>query len=119
MPIHWEVDVFSRSDFDIYNPHGRPMCELPTIWGYNAGKCGSAMWHAQLVADDGARLGGHVCSSEGFMYGDLGILKGSRPDRHAEFRDHYPDGYKMDFVPHAEVPTHDRLQKALKVSIEG
>lgn len=37
---------------------------------------------------------------------DLGILEGARPDRHEEFKKHYPDGYRMDFVPMTEVAAH-------------
>jgi len=54
--------------------------------------------HAQLLAEDGTALGSHLCSAEGYMPHDLGILDGSRPDRHEDFRAHYPDGYRMDFV---------------------
>lgn len=82
-----------------YNPHNRPLEELPVIWGFNNG--GSPGWyHATLLSDDGEFLGGHVCSHEGYMPHDLGIVEGSRPDRHETFREHYPDGYRMDFVKH-------------------
>jgi hypothetical protein len=97
--------------FAIYNPHNKPVEELPVIYGFNNG--GSQdWWHGCLIAEDGTGMGGHVCSNEGFMYGDLGILEGSRPDRHEGFRKHYPDGYRMDFVRGAEVMTHPGLNAA-------
>jgi hypothetical protein len=36
------------------------------------------------------------------MPADLGILEGTRPDRHEEFKAHYPDGYRMEFVGYEE-----------------
>ena len=83
--------------YAVYNPKERPVEELPVIYGFNNG--GSPGWYnAVLIADDGAVLGGHVCSSEGYMPHDLGIVEGARDDRHETFRAHYPDGYRMDFV---------------------
>lgn len=83
----------------VYNPHSKPLDELPTIYGWNNG--GSPGWYsAVLLAEDGTGLGSHICSHECYMEHDLGILEGSRPDRHESFRDHYPDGYKMAFVKH-------------------
>lgn len=92
--LEWE-----GKEYAIYNPGGKPIEELPTIWGFNNG--GSPGWYtACLLAEDGTGMGSHVCSSEGYMPHDLGILEGSRPDRHEGFRKHYPEGYRMDFVSH-------------------
>lgn len=82
----------------IFNPHEKPVEELPVIYGFNNG--GSPGWYnAMLMADDGTNLGGHLCSHPAYIPHDLGILEGSRPDRHETFREHYPDGYRMEFVP--------------------
>lgn len=95
----------------VFNPHGKPVDELPVIYGFNNG--GSRYWrHGQLLAEDGTALGGHACSDEGYMPHDLGILEGSRPDRHEHFRAHYPDGYRMVFVPRSEADTHPGLEAA-------
>jgi hypothetical protein len=95
----------------LYNPHNKPFSDLPTIYGFNNG--GSAGWyHAVLLAEDGTCLGGHVCSHECYMKHDLGILEGTSPDRHETFKQHYPDGYKMVFVPSDDISTHEGLQKA-------
>jgi hypothetical protein len=61
-------------------------------------------------------LGGHICSSEGWMLKDLGIMINSRPDRHETFKKHYPDGYRMDFVSLADVETHAGIQKAIELN---
>lgn len=101
----------------IYNPHGKPLEELPFIYGFNNG--GQPEWYyAQLVSENGYGLGSHVCSHEGYMPGDLGILEGSRADRHEHFREHYPDGYRMEFVPSRDFDTHEGLKAALALAAE-
>lgn len=95
----------------VFNPHDKPIEELPTIYGFNNG--GSQGWYnGVLLAEDGVCLGGHVCSHEGYMQHDLGILEGTRPDRHEIFRHHYPHGYRMVFVGLAEVRGHEGIDKA-------
>lgn len=94
-----------------YNPNKKPVDELPVIYGFNNG--GSPGWFSgQLIAEDGEPMGSHVCSCEGYMYGDLGIIEGSRPDRHDGFKEKYPDGYRMDFVPYDKVDSHSGLSAA-------
>ena len=101
--------------YAVYNPHGKPLGELPVIWGFNNG--GSPGWYsAVLLADNGHCLGWHCCSAEGYMPHDLGVIEGSRPDRHETFRKHYPDGYRMDFVGFDEVMNHDGLNAAFKAN---
>lgn len=101
----------------IYNPHGKPVDELPTIYGFNNG--GSSMGLVgMLLAENGIGLGSHICSHEHYMPGDLGVLDGSRPDRHETFREHYPDGYRMEFVGYDAVPTHAKLNAVFKVAEE-
>ncbi len=98
-------------DYVIYNPKDLPVSELPVIYGFNNG--GSAgFWSGVLIAQDGTPLGGHLCSYEGYMYGDLGIIAGRRADRHETFRTHYPDGYRMDFVPYERAGDHAGLNAA-------
>ena len=97
--------------YAVFNPHNKPVEDLPVIYGFNNG--GSPGWYSGvLLAADGEALGGHVCSHEGYMRHDLGVMAGSRPDRHETFRQHYPDGYRMDFVPASEVLTHPGLEAA-------
>ncbi|MDP2728356.1 MAG: hypothetical protein Q8P59_12540 [Dehalococcoidia bacterium] len=99
--------------YAVYNPHNKPIAELPVIYGFNNG--GSPGWYsAQLLAEDGTGLGGHLCSSEAYMLHDLVILGGSRPDFHEDLQEHYPDGYRMDFVEHDD----ERLGAAYKLNQE-
>lgn len=102
--------------FAIYNPHNKPIEELPVIIGFNNG--GSEGWYSAVaIAQDGVSLGGHCCSHEGYMPHDLGVLEGTRPDRHEEqYQKHYPDGYRMAFVPHKEVKNCEMLQEAFRLN---
>lgn len=95
----------------VYNPNNTPLADLPIIYGFNNG--GNPGWYSGvLLAQDGKALGGHVCSDEGYMPSDLGVLQESRPDRHEIFRAHYPQGYRMEFVPGSEVKSHVGLLAA-------
>lgn len=96
----------------IFNPHNKPESELPVIYGFNNG--GSPGWmSAVAIAEDGVCLGGHCCSSECYMPADLGVLEGTRPDRHDEsFKPHFPDGYRMEFVSSDDIESHKGLQAA-------
>ena len=97
--------------YAIYNPNNKPESELPVIYGFNDGGSDGFLY-GTLLAEDGTALGGHICSNEGYMYSDLGILEGSRDDRHEHFRKHYPEGYRMDFVPYDQVKQHVGLLSA-------
>jgi len=95
----------------VFNPHGRPLEELPIIYGFNNG--GSpGWWSAMLLAEDGTFLGAHACSHEDYMPHDLGILEGTMPQRHETFREHYPDGYRMAFVKRDDVRRNKGLLAA-------
>ena len=101
----------------VYNPHNKPVEELPVIYGFNNG--GEPGWYsAVLLAESGHGLGGHICSHEAYMPGDLGCLDGYRPDRHETFRQHYPDGYRMEFIGAADVRTHAGLNAAYQKNQE-
>lgn len=94
-----------------YNPHNQPLSVLPVIYGFNNG--GSPGWyHAVALAEDGSVLGGHICSSEGYILHDLGILEGTREDHHVNYKAHYPGGYRMEFVPSRSIEGHEGLNKA-------
>jgi hypothetical protein len=72
---------------------------------------------AYAIAEDGAILGSHWCSHEGFIPHDLGVQEGSRPDRHEnDYAKHYPDGYEMEFVGSRRIDSHVGLQKALDLN---
>jgi hypothetical protein len=97
----------------VFNPHLKPVDQLPVIYGFNNG--GSPGWmSAVLLAENGHVLGGHCCSSEAYMPADLGVLQGTREDRHETFRKHYPEGYRMEFVRGDEVLSHPGLSAAVE-----
>ena len=99
----------------IFNPHSKHIGDLPVIYGFNNG--GQDRWlSAVLLAADGVMLGGHCCSSEAYMPADLGILEGTREDRHETFRKHYPDGYRMEFVPGDGLDDHKEFQAAVSIA---
>lgn len=101
----------------VHNPQNKPILELPIIYGFNnGGSVGN--YSAVLLAEDGTALGGHLCSAEGYMLHDLGILEGTRPDRHETFHKHYPDGYRMIFISMAEVKEHKGLMRACEKNQE-
>lgn len=111
------VSSMSGRKWAVYNPHNKPLEDLPYIYGFNNG--GSAGWYsAQLISQDGHGLGGHVCSHECYMEHDLGILEGTQEDRHEDFKKHYPDGYRMKFIPSSEVRDSPELNEAYKLNQE-
>lgn len=101
--------------YSVFNPHNKPIEELPFIYGFNNGGR-EYFLSAVLIAQDGTHLGNHICSSEAYMLADLGILEGTRPDRHETFQKHYPDGYRMDFIPYNKVNEHAGLKLAIKLN---
>lgn len=99
--------------YAVFNPHEKPIEALPVIYGFDNGGPDNFR-SAVLIAEDGTGLGSHLCSHEVYMYGDLGILAGTRADRHETFKAHYPDGYRMDFVSYGDVMAHPALKLALE-----
>lgn len=106
----------------VFNPHNKPLSELPIIYGWNNG--GEPGWYqAVAMSEDGNCLGSHICSSEDYMLHDLGILEGTRLDRHeGSYKKHYPNGYRMNFVQWghpglaAAMQENDKLRKEAEVS---
>lgn len=107
------MSAWGHQGYAVFNPHDRPINSLPTIYGFNNGGTPGFL-QGVILAEDGEVLGGHLCSAEGYMPHDLGVVEGSRPDRHEAFRAKYPDGYRMDFVPGDDVMTHPGLDAAVK-----
>lgn len=100
----------------VFNPHSKALEELPVIYGFNNGGT-PGLLHAVAIAEDGTCLGGHGCSHEGFMPYDLGMVEGHRPDRHKnDYQPHYPDGYRMEFVPSDEIKDHAGLNAAFALN---
>jgi len=99
----------------VFNPNFAPIESLPIIFGFNNG--GANRWYsAQLIAEDGTALGSHICSSPAYMPADLGVLVGTRPDRHETFMKHYPDGYRMVFIESEDIDGCAKLIKAFDLN---
>lgn len=103
----------------IFNPQSRPPAELPVIYGFNNGGTAGIL-HAVALAEDGTVLGGHGCSHEAYMPGDLGVIEGQRLYRHQnDYQPHYPGGYRMEWVPSNQIKQHAGLQKAIQLANTG
>lgn len=96
----------------VYNPNNTPVSGLPVIYGFNNGGRGND-WLGCLIAEDGTPLGSHVCSHEAWMLHDLGI-ENANSTRHSDFKKHYPDGYRMEFVTYDAVGHHPVLKGLLE-----
>lgn len=71
---------------------------------------------AYAMGDDGVVLGSHWCSHEFYVPNDLGVTKGSRADRHITYKEHFPNGYEMEFVRASDIDMHEGLQEAFKLN---
>lgn len=97
----------------VYNPNN--LGKLPTIYAFSgADKGGDGPAYA--LAEDGPCLGSHWCSQEGYVPSDLGVLEDCRPDRHEDYREHYPGGYRMEFVRAADIDSHAGLKAAMELN---
>jgi hypothetical protein len=104
--------VLQGRECGVYNPKHKQLDELPIIYGSSfCSEGGDRAYYA--LAEDGTCLGSHWCSAEGYAPADLGCLDGTRPDRHEDYKKHYPDGYRMEFVRSSDFHHHIGAQKAL------
>jgi len=94
-----------------YNPCSVPTNELPPIFGYRTGGEHHRVF-GELVTAGGVVLGKAICSNEGYLKSDLGILEGVAPWMHEKCREYYPNGYRMVFVESTEIETHEGLRCA-------
>lgn len=102
----------------IYNPENRPVDRLPVIYGYCKG--GGFLLRGGIVSEDGEVFGYYTSRTEDGMQCDLGVADGYRPDRHVLFQEHYPNGYRMQFVSFREFKFNavPGLVRALELSRE-
>lgn len=106
------LDRVGSKGWAIHNPSNQPIIDLPVIYGFNNGGVGG-FWSAVLLAEDGTFLGDHLCSDEAYMPADLGVTEGYRPDRHEKFQEHYPEGYRMEFVSYEDIESHPTMMSVI------
>lgn len=99
----------------VFNPSERPLAELPAVYAFS-NVVGGGDGIAYAMAADGNVLGSHWCSNEGYVPADLAVVDGWMSDRHEEYRKHYPDGYRMEFVRAADVKNHPGLTEAFRLN---
>lgn len=98
-------------NYTYWNPEGKSLENLKVIIGFSNG--GMQGWmQGVLISEDGEVLGTHISHDEQHMLADLGIVRGSAPHRHVVFRERYPGGYRMHFVPMDQHLTDPALQYA-------
>lgn len=99
-----------------------PSCEgygdaKPKIFVFSSSPTGGE-GPCYALAEDGTCLGSHWCSNEGWAKFDLGVEPGTRPDRHKDYAEHYPDGYEMEFIPAKNWEEHEAFSIAFKKNLE-
>lgn len=103
-----------NKDTVIFNPYSKPVNGLPVIYAFS-NVIGGGDGQALAMAEDGLCLGEHWCSAEAYVPHDLGVLVGTRDDRHETYRAHYPDGYRMEFVPARDMKSHPGIAIAYEL----
>lgn len=72
---------------------------------------------ARAMAEDGTILVTVRCSHPEYIYRDLGLRYGfMRPDLHAIYAAHYPQGYELELVSWSAAVRHDGFKAAMKLS---
>lgn len=97
----------------IYNPKNRPEAELPVIYGFPTTQYGDTDWGGIALTQEGVKLAQHVSSCEGWLAIDLGTSKFGNAVRHNTFVEHYPDGFKTEYVD-SQQTEHEGLKAAIE-----
>lgn len=87
---------------------------MKTIYCFNNGGT-FGLLHAVAMCEDGHCLAQHACSSEGFMFHDLGFAPSDW--KHENYNAHCGTGnWKLEWVRNPK--THEGLQAAFKLNQE-
>lgn len=70
---------------------------------------------AVALAEDGTALASHWCSDEFYVEHDLGVTSDWK---HEKYREHYPDGFEVVYVPTREIAGHAGLELAFELNIK-
>ena len=80
----------------------------PKIYAFANGR-GVMGWSGAAIAEDGTPLkAGHCSSSEEWLRHDMGA-DGRSDWKHKIYREHYPDGFQVEWVSYADTKTHPVL----------
>ena len=63
------------------------------------------------IAEDGTGLAHHLSSSPAFSRSDMGMPPSTW--KHEIYKEHYPEGYELEWIEFVDVPTHAGLAAAL------
>lgn len=63
------------------------------------------------LAEDGTGLGSHLSSNEVWAKHDIGLTSDWH---HDAYREHYPDGYELEWIPPEMLGGHEGFQKAMQ-----
>jgi hypothetical protein len=69
--------------------------------------------YAQALAEDGSGLGSHLSSNVDFAKHDIGLTSDWH---HDTYREHYPDGYELEWIDEQDLESHDGWQKAFALN---
>jgi len=102
----------------VYNPEEKEISELPVIYGYSTGR--ELLYpHSvpgYLIGEKGNVFRSQISSNEEYLPSDLGVLEGESPGRHEEFKKHYPNGYRMEFVKKEQMENNKGFREAYKLA---
>lgn len=65
------------------------------------------------LAEDGTCLAGHFSSSKAWLFHDMGLTSDWK---HENYREHYPEGYELEWVEFDYVGGHEGLMKACELN---
>lgn len=100
----------------VWNPSEVPEEDLPTIYGFSQGGQYASM-ECVVISADGHVLYNCLSTVEDYMPADVGMTPNSAKYIHERiYKEHYPDGYKMEFVWSADVSSHAGLQEAFRLN---
>lgn len=114
--LQQHLDATKHLKVVVYNPNNVDEENLPVIYGFNNGG-NERLIQVVALAEDGTGLDSHYCSNEQYLVSDLEIVGDSESSNHIKYyRSHYPQGYRMEYVPYDSIKTHDKLQKAISLN---
>ena len=88
------------------------MSELPKVYVFLNGG-GPGLYHCIGLAEAGTVLAQHGRTTEEYAPHDLGVTSDWKHDL---YREHYPDGFEVEFVYGVRFKAHEGVQAAVKAA---